>query len=46
MNIHFNNNMIRKFLSSLGFIEKEVIKLSMKNILEDKERIAYKLKVN
>ena len=43
---HLNNNIMRKFLSNFGFIEKEIIKLSMKNILDDKERIAYELKVN
>lgn len=42
---HLNNKIMRKFLSRFGFIEKEIIKLSMKNILEDKERIAYELKV-
>ena len=43
---HSNNKIMRKFLSSFGFIEKEIIKLSMKNNLEDKERVAYELKVN
>ena len=38
---HVNNKIIRKFLSSFGFIEKEIIKLSMKNNLDDKERVAY-----
>ena len=42
---HLNNNIMRKFLSNFGFVEKEVIKLSMKNILDDKERVAYELKV-
>ena len=42
---HLNNKLMRKFLSNFGFIEKEIIKLSMKNILEDKERVAYELKV-
>ena len=42
---HLNNNIMRKFLSSFGFIEKEIIKLTMKNNLDDKERIAYELKV-
>ena len=42
---HLNNKIMRKFLYNFGFIEKEIIKLSMKNILEDKERIAYELKV-
>ena len=43
---HLNNNIMRKFLSNFGFVEKEKIKLSMKNILDDKERVAYELKVN
>lgn len=43
---HLNNKIIRKFLSSFGFIEKEIIKLTMKNNLYDKERVAYELKVN
>ena len=43
---HLNNKIMRKFLSSFGFIEKEIIKLSMENNLEDKERVAYELKVN
>lgn len=42
---HLNNKIMRKFLYNFGFIEKEIIKLSMKNILDDKERIAYELKV-
>ena len=42
---HLNNKIIRKFLSSFGFIEKEIIKLTMKNNLDNKERIAYELKV-
>ena len=42
---HFDNKIMRKFLSNFGFIEKEIIKLSMKNILDDKERITYELKV-
>ena len=42
---HLNNKIIRKFLSSFGFIEKEIIKLTMKNNLDDKERVAYELKV-
>ena len=42
---HLNNNIMRKFLSSFGFIEKEIIKLTMKNNLDYKERIAYELKV-
>lgn len=43
---HLNNNIMRKFLSNFGFIEKEIIELSIKNNLEDKERVAYELKVN
>lgn len=42
---HLNNKIMRKFLSSFGFIEKEIIKLTMKNNLDDKERVAYELKV-
>ena len=42
---HLNNKTIRKFLSSFGFIKKEIIKLSIKNNLEDKEKILYELKV-
>ena len=42
---HLNNKIMRKFLSNFGFIEKEIIKLSIKNNLEDKERIVYELKV-
>ena len=42
---HLNNKIMRKFLSSFGFKEKGVIKLTMKNILDDKERVAYELEV-
>ena len=42
---HLNNKIMRKFLSNFGFIEKEIIKLTMKNNLDNKERIAYELKV-
>ena len=42
---HLNNKVMRKFLSIFGFVEKEIIKLSMENNLEDKERVAYELKV-
>ena len=42
---HFDNNIIRKFLNNFGFIEKEIIKLLIKNILDNKERIVYELKV-
>lgn len=43
---HLNNKIMRKFLSNFRFIEKERIELSIKNNLEDKERVAYELKVN
>lgn len=42
---HLNNNIMRKFLSNFGFVEKEIIKLPIKNILDNKERIIYELKV-
>ena len=42
---HFDNKIMRKFLSGFGFEEKGVIKLTMKNILEDKERVGYELEV-
>ena len=42
---HLNNNIIRKFLSNFGFEERGIIKLTMKNILDDKERVAYELEV-
>ena len=42
---HLDNKIMRKFLSGFGFEEKGVIKLTMKNILEDKERAAYELEV-
>ena len=42
---HLNNKIMRKFLSSFGFEEKGLIKLTMKNILDDKERVAYELEV-
>ena len=42
---HLNNNIMRKFLSNLGFEKRGIIKLSIKNILDDKERIAYELKI-
>ena len=42
---HLDNKIMRKFLSGFGFEEKGVIKLTMKNILEDKERVAYELEV-
>ena len=42
---HLDNKIMRKFLSSFGFKEKGIIKLTMKNILDDKERVAYELEV-
>ena len=42
---HLDNKIMRKFLSGFGFEEKGVIKLTMKNILDDKERVAYELEV-
>ena len=36
---HLNNNIIRKFLNNFGFIEKEMIKLLIKNILDNKEKM-------
>ena len=42
---HLDNKIMRKFLSGFGFKEKGVIKLTMKNILEDKERVGYELEV-
>ena len=42
---HLDNKIMRKFLSRFGFKEKGVIKLTMKNILDDKERVAYELEV-
>ena len=42
---HLDNKIMRKFLSGFGFEEKGVIKLTMKNILEDKERVGYELEV-
>ena len=42
---HINNKIMRKFLSNFGFEERGIIKLTMKNILDDKERIAYELEV-
>lgn len=45
MDTHLNNKIMRKFLSSCGFIEKGIIELYIKNNLDDKERIAYELKV-
>lgn len=42
---HLDNKIMRKFLSSFEFEEKGIIKLTMKNILDDKERVAYELEV-
>lgn len=42
---HLDNKIMRKFLSRFGFEEKGLIKLTMKNILDDKERVAYELEV-
>ena len=42
---HKDNKIMRKFLSDFGFVELDEIKLTMKNNLDDKERIAYELKV-
>ena len=42
---HLNNKIMRKFLSNFGFEERGIIKLTMKNILDDKERVAYELEV-
>lgn len=42
---HLDNEIMRKFLSRFGFKEKGLIKLTMKNILDDKERVAYELEV-
>ena len=45
INTHFDNKIMRKFLSNFGFEERGIIKLTMKNILDDKERVAYELEV-
>lgn len=42
---HFDNKIMRKFLSNFGFKELGEIKLNMKNSLDDKERVAYEYKV-
>ena len=42
---HKNNKIMRKFLSNFGFVKLGEIKLTMKNNLDDKERIAYEIKV-
>ena len=42
---HKDNVIMRKYLSKNNFKELGEIKLSMKNSLDDKERIAYELKI-
>ena len=42
---HKDNKIMRKFLSDFGFVELGEIKLTMKNNSDDKERIAYEIKV-
>lgn len=42
---HLDNKIMRKFLSGFGFKEIGIIKLTIKNILDDKERVAYELEV-
>lgn len=42
---HKDNVIMRKYLSKNSFKELGKIKLSMKNSLDDKERIAYELKI-
>lgn len=42
---HLDNKIMRKFLSGFGFKEKGLIKLTIQNILDDKERVAYELEV-
>ena len=42
---HKDNKIMRKFLSNFGFVELGEIKLTMKNNLDNKERIAYEIKV-
>ena len=42
---HKDNKIMRKFLSNFGFVELGGIKLTMKNNLDNKERIAYEIKV-
>ena len=42
---HLDNKIMRKFLSNFGFEERGIINLTMKNILDDKERVAYELEV-
>ena len=42
---NFDNKIMRKFLSGFGFKKRGIIKLSIKNILDDKERVAYEIEV-
>ena len=42
---HKDNKIMRKYLSKNNFKELDEIKLSIKNSLDDKERIAYELKI-
>ena len=42
---HKDNKIMRKLLSNFGFVELGEIKLTMKNNLDDKERIACEIKV-
>lgn len=42
---HKDNKIMRKFLSNFGFVELDEIKLTIKNNLDNKERIDYELKV-
>lgn len=42
---HKDNKIMRKYLRKNGFKELDEIKLTMKNILDDKERIAYELRI-
>lgn len=42
---HKDNVIMRKYLSKNNFKELDEIKLSMKNSLDDKERITYELKI-
>ena len=42
---HKDNVIMRKYLSKNNFKELDEIKLSIKNSLDDKERIAYELKI-
>lgn len=42
---HKDNKIMRKFLSDFGFVKLGEIKLIIKNNLDDKERIAYEIKL-